>query len=433
MANKQPKFTIYNVPLPANKYARKATYGMSPIGITIHETDNNAPARNEIAYMQRNDNWTSFHYAVDEKEVIQGLPLDRNGWHAADGDKGTGNRKTIAIEICRNYRTDDLSNYYAARDRAEQLVGWLMYVYGWDGDDIYTHNDWSGKNCPRVIRQEGYMKTFIANAIKHRNSYRDEVAPVAPSKPSGKLEKGTIVKIKQSAGKYANVDANIPKWVKDRTHTVLEVNSSSTMVRLKEINSWVNISDIEGSGAVTPAAPKPVVKTIQELADEVMAGKHGNGEARKKSLGKDYAAVQARIEEMLNTKPASKPTPKPTESNADRINRIANEILNTNHNYGTGATRKQKLGKDFDAVQARINEILYGKTPSKPASKPATSPIKVGDMVLVKRGAKSYNGTAVTSAWYVTPKKLSELNGNRAVLDLGGWSTAFNINDIYKA
>lgn len=80
--SKTPKFTIYNVPLAANRYARKATYSMVPIGITIHETDNNAPARNEIAYMQRNDNWTSFHYAVDEKEVVQGLPLDRAGWHA---------------------------------------------------------------------------------------------------------------------------------------------------------------------------------------------------------------------------------------------------------------------------------------------------------------------------------------------------------------
>lgn len=158
---------IKQMPLPSGKYSLKATNAMSPIGITIHETDNNAPAVNEITYMQRNDSSTSFHFAVDENEIIQGAPLDRNTWHAGDGN-GNGNRKTISIEICRNYRTDDLTNYYKARARAEELVGYLLKQYGWDASNIYTHNDWSGKNCPRVIRSEGYLPTFKANAMKHK-------------------------------------------------------------------------------------------------------------------------------------------------------------------------------------------------------------------------------------------------------------------------
>ena len=35
--------------------------------------------------MIRNDNEVSFHFAVDDKEVVQGIPLDRNAWHAGDG------------------------------------------------------------------------------------------------------------------------------------------------------------------------------------------------------------------------------------------------------------------------------------------------------------------------------------------------------------
>lgn len=40
-------------------------------------------------------------------------------------------------------------------------------------------------------------------------------------------------------------------------------------------------------------------KTIDELAREVIAGKHGNGAERKAALGDKYAAVQARVNELL--------------------------------------------------------------------------------------------------------------------------------------
>ena len=68
---------------PENKWNIKCPYNMTPIGITVHNTANDASARNEIAYMTNNDYETSFHYAVDDKEAVQGLPLDRNGWHAS--------------------------------------------------------------------------------------------------------------------------------------------------------------------------------------------------------------------------------------------------------------------------------------------------------------------------------------------------------------
>ena len=424
--SKTPKFTIYNVPLNPSRYARKATHPMVPIGITIHETDNNATARQEVAYMQRNDNWTSFHYAVDENEVIQGAPLNRNTWCEGDGPNGTGNRRTISIEICRNYRTNDLTNYRAARKRAEELVGWLMYVYGWDTSNIYTHFDWAGKNCPRVIRREGYLNTFKANALRHRNSYRDTPAP-KPTTPviTGKIEAGQRVKIKNSAKQYANVNANIPAWVKNREHTVKQVNSTAAMVLLQEINSWVNINDIEGTTPITPSKPKPVAKTDLELAHEVIRGEHGNGNDRRKSLGSKYDAVQAIVNKLRSGESVAKPVVKETQE--AKFDRIAREILYEKHNYGTGAERRRKLGSDYEGVQARINAILSG---SASTSKPAS--IKVGDMVVVRRGAKSYTGGNVIPQWYTTPKVVSQINGDRAVLDIRGWATPFNIKDLVK-
>ncbi len=83
----------------ADKYALKCPNPMTPEYITIHNTANDASAANEISYMTGNSESTSYHFAVDDKEVIQGIPLDRNAWHSGDGTNGTGNRKSIAIEI----------------------------------------------------------------------------------------------------------------------------------------------------------------------------------------------------------------------------------------------------------------------------------------------------------------------------------------------
>lgn len=64
-----------------------------------------------------------------------------------------------------------------------------------------------------------------------------------------------------------------------------------------------------GRPAYKSAPAKPSGKTISQLADEVMANKHGNGDDRKKALGKDHAAVQAEVNRRVKAgeKPSSKP------------------------------------------------------------------------------------------------------------------------------
>ena len=55
-------------------------------------------------------------------------------------------------------------------------------------------------------------------------------------------------------------------------------------------------------------------KTIEQLAYEVLAGLWGNGEERKKRLitaGYDYAAVQAKVNEILGNNQVEDPEPEP--------------------------------------------------------------------------------------------------------------------------
>jgi len=49
-------------------------------------------------------------------------------------------------------------------------------------------------------------------------------------------------------------------------------------------------------GNITPTNPND---EILRLANEVISGKYGNGEARKKALGKKYSAVQAKVNELM--------------------------------------------------------------------------------------------------------------------------------------
>lgn len=141
--------------VPESKYNIKCPYYMEPIGITVHNTANDASAMNEISYMIRNDNETSFHYAVDDIQAVQGLPLDRNGWHASDGN-GTGNRKTIAIEIC--YSKSGGYRFDKAEENAAELIAMLLEKYGWDISVVKRHYDYAPnkKYCPHRTMDKGW-------------------------------------------------------------------------------------------------------------------------------------------------------------------------------------------------------------------------------------------------------------------------------------
>ncbi|MEG7829847.1 N-acetylmuramoyl-L-alanine amidase family protein [Bacillus cereus] len=141
-----------------SKYGTKCLYTMNPEFITVHNTYNDATAENEVSYMIRNDNQVSFHIAVDDKEAVQGIPLERNAWHCGDGG-GNGNRKSIGVEIC--YSLSGGERYYKAEDNAAVVVAQLMKQYNIPISKVRTHQSWSGKYCPHRMLDEGRWNSFI--------------------------------------------------------------------------------------------------------------------------------------------------------------------------------------------------------------------------------------------------------------------------------
>ena len=134
--------------IPEEMYKFKSPCYMVPIGVTIHNTANDAPAINEAKCLQNDPSEErSFHFAVDDCEVVQILPINRTAWHAGDG-LGKGNMRTIAIEIC--YSKSGGERFEKAEQNAAQLLALLSYfIFGRGVREVtYTHHHWSGKYCP---------------------------------------------------------------------------------------------------------------------------------------------------------------------------------------------------------------------------------------------------------------------------------------------
>ena len=145
--------------------------------------------------------------------------------------------------------------------------------------------------------------------------------------------------------------------VKDGIITIIEGNKGEVVGRRtkrigdSEIRGYARPKYDTEKPAPTPIAPK--LKSIDEIAREVLDGKWGNGAPRKKALkeaGYDYKLVQDRVNEIMTGKIKT-----PVKS----INTLAQEVINGK--WGNGAARKKALiaaGYDYDAVQARVNKLL---------------------------------------------------------------------------
>lgn len=141
--------------VPKDKYAIKCPYTRTPTRVVIHNTANDAPAANEISYMRYNDLEISFHYAVDDVNIVQGIPESRNAWASGDGH-GKGNMEGIHIEIC--YSKSGGEKFDKAEQNAAEFTASLLKKYGWGIDKVTKHRDYDGKYCPHRTLDRGWQR-----------------------------------------------------------------------------------------------------------------------------------------------------------------------------------------------------------------------------------------------------------------------------------
>ncbi|MED4787478.1 N-acetylmuramoyl-L-alanine amidase [Bacillus atrophaeus] len=185
----------------SGKYSVKCPYSMDAQYITFHNTANDASAANEIAYMLRNNSSTSYHFAVDDKEVVQGIPTNRNAWHCGDGN-GTGNRKSIGVEVC--YSKSGGAKYKAAEALAIKFIAQLLKERGWGVDRVRRHQEWSGKYCPHRVLAEGRWDEVKASIAAELKALGGKSATSSAPKTTGStytVKKGdTLSEIAQKTG-----------------------------------------------------------------------------------------------------------------------------------------------------------------------------------------------------------------------------------------
>ena len=253
-------YTFKQDMVPSSKYNIKCPYSMDPKYITIHNTSNSAPAQNEITYMKNNNNQTSFHVCVDEKYVIQAIPFNRNAWHAGDGGSGTGNRKSIGIEIARS--TGDPALFEQAERNCAAYVAKLLKERGWGIDRVKRHKDWSGKNCPHKTMEKGWDR--FLNMIKAEMNGTTSSTSSTPAQPSTPSSSSSVtgsnftVRIKVASlniRKEASFDSAVVGTVKKGdVFTITETKNG--LGHLKSGAGWISMGTayVEKVAVSKPAA-----------------------------------------------------------------------------------------------------------------------------------------------------------------------------------
>lgn len=241
-----------------SKYSVKCPYFMTPEFIVVHNTANDAPAANEIKYMISNDNQVSFHFAVDDKEVIQGLPLDRNAWACGDGTNGSGNRKGIQVEIC--YSKSGGVRFENAEKNAAKFIAQLLKERGWGVDKVKKHQDFSNKYCPHRTLDKGWA-SFV-NMVK---DYLNELNKPVQSTQTSSISVGDKVKVKTTATHYAT-GQSIASFVKGSTYEVTRIDGNKLL--LSDITSWVFDYDVECIGS-TPKSSTSTEFMVRIICDEL--------------------------------------------------------------------------------------------------------------------------------------------------------------------
>lgn len=159
----------YDLKVPVESCAKDMKY------IVVHNTANDTSAANEVAYMIRNDSSTSFNAAVDDKEIVIGIPLSRGAFAAGPRD---GNAHGIHIEIC--YSLSGGTRFDKAEKNAAEYIAQLLKERKWDISHVKKHQDFDGKYCPHRTLDKGWQR--FLNMVK---SYMTASTPTKPTpKPS---------------------------------------------------------------------------------------------------------------------------------------------------------------------------------------------------------------------------------------------------------
>lgn len=207
--------------------------------------------------------------------------------------------------------------------------------------------------------------------------------------------------------------------VSGNTITTIEGNKGEAVARRTlnigngNIRGYARPKYASGNGSTTTPSTS-YKKPVSEIADEVIAGKWGNGDERKNALtaaGYNYSEVQAAV----NAKVSGGNSTSAKKSNVE----IAKEVIAGK--WGNGNDRKEKLeaaGYDYDAIQVEVNKQLKGSISTGSSGSSLKPSYTVGntyalqvDAVRVRTGAGTNNAAKNYSQLTANARQNAYSNG----------------------
>ena len=144
------------------------------------------------------------------------------------------------------------------------------------------------------------------------------------------------------------------------------------------------------NGSAKPIAPSAPVLNLEKMADDVIAGKYGDGQTRKAALGANYERVQAIVTRKLSN------APHPTGGRV-YIVRAGDTLSGIASRYGTTWQHLQQLNGIPDANLIRVGQSIRIDAP---AAQTGVYTVRAGDTL-----------GAIAARLGTTWQHLQQLNG----------------------
>lgn len=304
---------------PCYKAGKKITVK----GLMLHSVG--CPQPSAVVFLKNwnKDNYTRacVHAFIDANDgtIFQTLPWDHRGWHGG----GSSNNTHIGVEMCEpdcikytggsSFTCSDIEKaremvsrtyeaaveLFAARCKefnldplADGVI--VSHKEGHKRGIASNHGDpehlWSGLGM-------GYTMNTFRQAVQAAMSGESSGGASSTSKPIFAPYKVRItastLNVRKGAGTSYGINTTVKK---NEIYTI--VDESAGWGKLKSGAGWISLKHTEKIDT------NDTKKSVEQVAKEVIAGKWGNGEDRKKKLtaaGYDYAEVQKMVNKLLNS------------------------------------------------------------------------------------------------------------------------------------
>ena len=269
----------------------------------------------------------------------------KNRYFAAHCDAVLKKKKLLgAYHYANGGHVQKEADYFLAY--VKKYIGKAVLVLDWEAKNNpqFGKNDleWCLKWCNYVYQKTGikpliYIQKSAMNAVKKAGyglwvaQYPDYVETGYQKHPWNEGAYNCLLRQYTSVGKLSGYSGS------------LDLNKAYISAA-----SWRKLA----TKAVKIATIKPIKKSVNTIAREVLAGKWGNGTDRKARItkaGYDYSKVQATVNKLV----------KASQMTQDKIiNAVAYEVIAGK--WGNGQERIDRLkaaGYDPDKIQKRVNEL----------------------------------------------------------------------------